>query len=145
MTIAIYRPQMYLITNITNSNPAVVTTSTPTDYTILPTNLVGQGTTITSGLIVRIIVPWTSSWLVGGVRMKGMVEINEMSGTIAVINPTQFSIDIDTTGFSAFAIPPLVTLPSGKIVQQQQAQVVPIGETNDLLVYAVQNILPRLV
>lgn len=80
-----------------------------------------------TGLIVRLYVP----------NGFGMVQVNELEGPIAVINSTQFTIPIDTTGFDAFVIP---TYHPGAF--GTPAQVVPIGEINVLLTEATQNVLP---
>ena len=103
-----------LITNITSAYPAVVTTSFAHQYL--------------SGLIVRLIVP----------RIYGMVEANNLSGTITVLSPTSFSIDIDTTTFNPFTYPG-PTPPPGT---RTPSQVIPIGEINSTLDSAVHNALP---
>lgn len=76
-----------------------------------------------SGLIVRILVP----------SEYGMPQINNMQGTITVNGTDTFLIDIDSTFFQAFVIP---------VVVENYAQVVPIGEINDLLKGATINVLP---
>lgn len=76
-----------------------------------------------TGLVVRLDVP----------QEYGMQEINKLVGTITVTSSTQFTIDIDTTQFQAFVVP-------GSPVQA--AQVVPIGEVNETIYLATQNILP---
>lgn len=80
-----------------------------------------------TGLIVRLYVP----------NGFGMVQANELSGPITVINDTQFTIPIDTTGFDAFVVPAYQPGNFGT-----PAQVVPVGEVNDLLTEATQNVLP---
>jgi hypothetical protein len=104
-----FQPSMRIIAAISNSFPAVVTTTFNNQYL--------------SGTIVRLYVPFGF----------GMVQANGLQGTIAVINPTQFSINIDTTFFDPFTIP---------IGANQEAQVVPIAEQNNILTAAVQNALP---
>lgn len=74
-----------------------------------------------TGTIVRLYVPID----------YGMVQANHLEGSITVTSTTQFTIDIDTTNFDLFAVPASPT---------QYAQVVPIGEENDILVAATQNI-----
>ncbi len=103
-----------LITNITNANPAVVTTSFAHQYM--------------TGLIVRMVVP----------NPYGMVNVNGLTGTITVLTPTTFSIDIDTTAFNPF-IYPGPTPPPGT---RTPAQVVPVGEINSILSQATYNALP---
>lgn len=109
----VYMPAMRLITAITNANPAEVTTSFDHGYI--------------SGIIVRLDVP----------EADGMQEINGKTGTITVTGSDTFTIDIDTTFFEPFSIP-------GSPSQHQNicAMVVPIGEVNELLRAAVQNVLP---
>lgn len=104
---------MRIITAITNSNPAVVTTSFAHQYK--------------SGTIIRIDVP----------PADGMPQIDQMFGPITVLSPTTFSIPIDSTNFTAFSIP--VSPPSSI---NTCAQAVPIGEITPILTAAVQNVLP---
>ena len=78
-----------------------------------------------SGTIVRIDIP------IG----FGMQQLNQQTGTIIILSSTTFSMAIDTTSYDTFQLP---TVPPGN----QDAQVVPIGEDNDLLRAAVQNVLP---
>lgn len=80
-----------------------------------------------TGLIVRLIIP------VG----FGMQQANQLSGPIKVINSTQFTMPIDTTQFDPFSIPQAII---GSFYTP--AQVVPIGEVNDILTGATQNVLP---
>lgn len=108
----IFQPAMRLIAAITNANPAVVTTTFAHLYL--------------TGLIVRLDLP----------PAVGMPQANGMTGTITVLSPTTFSIDIDTTSFTPFAIPAMPG-PHTDIC----AQVVPMAEVNSSLVQAVQNIL----
>lgn len=80
-----------------------------------------------TGLIVRLNVP----------EGFGMVRVNELSAPITVVNSTQFTMPIDTTNFDPFVIP---TYQPGFF--GTPAQVVPVGEVNDLLTMATQNVLP---
>lgn len=80
-----------------------------------------------TGLIVRIYVP----------DGFGMVQVNGLEGPITVVNDTQFTIPIDTTGFDAFVVPPYQPGAFGT-----PAQVVPVGEVNEILTEATQNVLP---
>lgn len=80
-----------------------------------------------TGLIVRLYVP----------NGFGMVQANELSGPITVINNTQFTLPINTTNFDAFVIPAYQPGAFGT-----PAQVVPIGQVNDILTEATQNVLP---
>lgn len=96
-----YQPAVRIISAITNSTPAVVTTT-------FAAGQVNNGNQYVTGCIVRLDVP----------ASYGMIQINSMVGTITVINDTSFSIDVDTTSFNPFIVP------NSPI---QYAQVVPIG------------------
>lgn len=73
-------PNRQTVTNITNANPGVVTTSQPNGYH--------------DGLFVRFFYP----------VMFGMTQIAGFIYQIKVLSPTTFSIDVDTSNFDAFAI-----------------------------------------
>ncbi len=77
----IFQPATRLIDSITNANPAVVTTTFAHQYL--------------DGTIVRLDIP----------PADGMQQANQLTGTIVVLSPTTFAIDIDTTTFEPFAIP----------------------------------------
>lgn len=104
---------MRLITAITQSNPAVVTTSFAHQYV--------------SGTIVRLDIP----------QADGMQQANQFFGPINVLSTTTFSIPLDTTNFDPFAIPV-----SPPFYVNTCAQAVPIGEVTPILTAAVQNVLP---
>lgn len=108
----VYQPAMRVISNITNGFPAIVTTTFNHQYH--------------TGLIVRLDIP------VG----YGMAEANQKSGSIVVIDDTNFSIDIDTTNFVPF------TTPANYPENAQYPLCVPFGEDNIYLAYATQNVLP---
>jgi hypothetical protein len=110
-----FQPAMRVIGAITNNDRAEITTSTAHDYA--------------TGMIVRIIVPWNF----------GMTQINQLQAEIAVTGDTTFTCDIDTRDFDVFVIPPNQNPPDGQI---QYAQVVPVGEINELLSNATRNVLP---
>jgi hypothetical protein len=78
-----------------------------------------------SGLIVRIDVP----------PGLGIQQLNQQFGPITVTSNTTFTIPIDTTNYDVFILP---TADNG----YQDAQSVPIGEVNDMLSAATQNVLP---
>ena len=99
----VFQPAMRIITSITNAQQALVTTSFAHQYR--------------TGLIVRLYIP----------LYFGMQQANEKSGKITVTNSTQFLIDIDTTNFDAFVIPPNRVPPND---QTQYAQAVPFAEVN---------------
>lgn len=118
----VFAPAMRNILSITQSYPTTITTTydgvNPGEHDYI------------SGLIVRLIVP----------SGFGMIQANELSGPITVINSTQFTMPIDTTNFDPFIIP---ALQPG--YNATPAQVVVWGEINDILTGAVQNILPPQV
>lgn len=109
----VFQPSMRIITAITTSNPAVITTSFAHNYI--------------SGTIVRLDIP----------RADGMQEANQFFAPILVLSPTTFSMPLDTTAFTPFSIP--VSPPP---YVNTCAQAVPIGEVSAILTAAVQNVLP---
>jgi hypothetical protein len=109
----IFQPAMRLISAITNANPAMVTTTFAHQYK--------------TGLICRLDLPLA----------VGMQQANGLSGAIVVNSPATFFIDIDTTYFDLFSIPP-----SPPPLVNTCAQVVPVGELNELLTQATRNVLP---
>jgi hypothetical protein len=113
----VFEPSMKVILDITNSFPALVTTSVDG---IAPAPHKYQ-----NGLIVRLLIP----------PGYGMTEANQLTGTVRVVSADQFNIDIDTTYFSEFDPPTRWPL------TEQQAQVVPVGEVNSILTQATQNVL----
>jgi hypothetical protein len=112
-TAPIFQPAMRVISAITQSNPAIVTTTIDHLYK--------------TGTIVRLDLPKTAD----------MPQINQQFGPITVLSPTTFAIDIDSTNYDAFVyftgpFPPAY----------QEAQCTPIGQVNLLLTEAVRNVLP---
>jgi hypothetical protein len=107
-----FGPAMRIISAITNGNPAQVTTTINHGYV--------------NGTIVRLDIP----------PACGMQEASGLFAGIIVNNPNTFLIDIDTTLFAPFSIPVGVP-PTVDIC----AQAVPIGELNETLLAALQNIL----
>lgn len=99
-TYKLFRPQNRVIANITAANPAVVTT------------LVDHG--YSNGDLVRFRVP----------AGCGMTQMNGLTGTVTVLTAGTFSVDIDSTAFTAFAFP----LPAA--VPFTPAEVTPVGESN---------------
>lgn len=99
-----FSPDRIPISNVTNANPAVVTTTV--DHNL------------TTGQVVRINVP--QGW--------GMTQMNHVQAIITVLSPTTFSlqksqtppsyINIDSTSFFPFTTP---------TVPQFTAEVLPIG------------------
>ena len=108
----VYQPAMRIISTISNSNPAVVTTTFAHQYR--------------SGLIVRLIIP----------TGFGQAELNEFHGAIEVLSSTTFSIDINTQFIAPWSAPDEYP------ANAQYAQVVPIGEVNSSVYGATQNVLP---
>jgi len=107
-----YQRAMRLISDITNAEEAVITTTFDHDYE--------------TGDIVRLMVP----------RANGMYEANQLVGTITVTSTTEFSIDINTTDFNAFT-----SIPNPSPLVNSCAHVVPVGEINSKLTSATQNVL----
>lgn len=107
----VYQPAMRIISAITNAFPAQVTTTFDHDYI--------------SGTIVRLVIP----------PGFGMRQVDGKKGSIVVTSPTTFTIDLDTTFFDTFVIP--TTFPE----DFQHAQVVPVGEENEILTAATRNVL----
>lgn len=106
-----YQPAMRIISAITKSKTAVITTTFDHDYV--------------TGTIVRLFIP----------DGFGMTQADKREGVITVTGPTTFSIDIDTTRFDTFAMPAL--FPDSF----QRAHVVPIGERTNTLAAATMNVL----
>ena len=114
----IFQPAMRLVTAITNASPAMVTTSFAHQYK--------------TGLICRLDLPLA----------VGMQQANGLSGAIVVNSPTTFFIDIDTTTFDLFSLPPAPQPGVPAPLVNTCAQVVPVGEINELLTQATRNVLP---
>jgi hypothetical protein len=108
----VFQPAMRVISSITNSAQALVTTTIPHQYD--------------TGMIVRLNLPQ-------GFTMQ---QVNQKTGIITVINPTSFVVDIDTSLFEPFSSP--TSFPDDR----QYAQVTPVGEINSSLSDATRNVLP---
>ena len=106
-----FLPAMRLVSSITNSYPAVVTTTFDHEYI--------------SGLVIRMHIPIAC----------GMSELDGFVREVTVLNNTSFSLDVDTTNFSMFSIPAAPVPPW----LDTCAQVIPIGEDNDILTEATRN------
>lgn len=107
-----FTPSANLIINITQGNPGTVTTFTPHGYS--------------SGLVVRLIVP----------KNCGMTQLDQQLCSVTYVNPTSFTIDIDTSSFDAFGYSSLVAF----------SQVIPVGEPANTLLQAevnAKNIVPE--
>jgi len=109
----IFQPAMRVVSTIASSGfLTIVTTTFAHQYR--------------SGLIARInIAPG-----------YGMQEINQQYGPITVLSDTTFSLAIDSSGYSAFAVPS--SFPDNK----QSCTVTPVGEVNASLNSSVRNVLP---
>lgn len=108
----VFQPAMRIVSNITNDYPAVVTTTINHNYK--------------TGAIVRLYVP----------NGYGMIQANKLYASIIVLTDTTFSINLDTTLFSAFTTP--ITFPE----DTQYSQCVPLGEVNSTLNSSTKNVLP---
>jgi hypothetical protein len=108
-TYNMFYPKSRVIANITQAAAAVVTTLVDHSYQ--------------SGQKVRMIIP----------DGCGMTELNGLIGVVTVLNASTFSINIDTTGFTAFVF----RLPAA--VPFTHAQVVPVGDANYTLTGATVN------
>ena len=110
-----FQRALRLISAITTSNPATVTTSFDHDYE--------------TGDIVRISIP----------KGYGMTEADKFSGKITVTGSDSFIVDdLDSTRFSTFSIPGAIDWNIGKY-----PSVIPIGEISANLGGATQNTLPH--
>ena len=107
-----FQRAMRIISNITNANQAVVTTTFNHQYI--------------TGMIVRLNVP----------NGFGMTQVNQQYAPIVVTGNTTFTIDLNTTNYDIF------TTPSSYPQSYQSATVTPIGELNNLLTAATVNVLP---
>lgn len=108
-----FQPAMRLISAITQADPAVITTTFAHQYI--------------TGTIVRLDIP----------RADGMQQADKIIGPIIVLSSTTFSMPFNSTNFDPFSIP---VSPSPHV--DTCAQVVPIGEVNEIISAAVQNVLP---
>lgn len=117
-----FAPQMFNILSITNATIPTITTTTdginPANHNYL------------TGLIVRIVIPVNF----------GMSQLDQFEGPITVTSPSTFTINFNTSSLQPFVVPSYQPGNNGT-----PAQVVPIGETNDILTMAVMNILPPQV
>jgi len=108
----IYQPAMRVVTALTNALTASVTTSFDHNYL--------------DGLIVRLHIP----------KGYGMLQANNLVGTVTVTGTTTFTLNIDTLKFDSF------TTPSGSPWYiSSYAQVIPLGEINSSLSQATRNTL----
>jgi hypothetical protein len=123
-----FYPAARLILSITQSNPALITTTNNTQVVGGVLQAVPADHGYETGLIVRIDIP----------QACGMRQLNGFAGEIIVTSPTTFTLDVDTSNYDAFAIP----LAPDPFWAQTCAQVIPFAEDNSMLTSAVQNTLP---
>lgn len=95
-------PSSLIIEAITRANPMVVTVSVPTQ-TAYNSYVVGQ--------LVRLTVPYNYK----------MFQANNLTAQILEIDVLEFTLNVDSSGFDAFVIPP-----SG----EQPASLAPAGSRN---------------
>ena len=146
-----YQPAMRIITSITNTYPAIVTTG-DISYPAGVLKITPMDHQYINGMIVRIMVP----------EIFGMLQMDKLFGEILVIDTHTFSIDIDASLFYPFvvpavvlvpephpgdpghmvSIPPIRTLSDDTFALEEYAQVVPFAEDNSILTAAVRNVLP---
>ena len=117
-----FYPPIRYITNISKATQAIVTLSVTHAFTV--------------GQSVRFVIPTVTS------LAFGMTQLDGLEGAIVAINQADangftntITVNIDTTGFSAFAFP-LTTDPGFT-----PAQVVPVGEWTAVALNAGANIL----
>jgi len=108
----VFAPGMFVISSITNANPAVVTTTANHDYV--------------DGAIVRFDIQ----------PACGMDQIDGMTSSILVTGATTFTTLIDTTLFAPFTIPVAPDVHTNIC-----SLVVCMAENNDTLKNAVRNVL----
>jgi len=109
-----YQPAMRIITAISQTNPAVITTSFDHQYI--------------DGLIVRLYIPLAN----GMQQISGNYCNNSLKPTTYEVTVTglgTFSIPVDATSFEAF-------------VNNECSSVVPVAEINSQLTNATRNVLP---
>lgn len=94
----LYYPRRRTIASITQAFPANVLTTVPHGYV--------------NGQIVRFSIP----------AVSGMVQLDGLTGTVTVVDTNNFTVNIDTTAFTAFTYPTAAQMPA------TFPQVVPVGE-----------------
>jgi hypothetical protein len=124
----IFYPAAKLIYSISQSNPAVITTTNSTEVVggVLISTPANHG--YSSGLIVRIDIP----------PACGMQQLTGYAGEIIVTGLTTFTIDTNTTTYDSFVIP-LIPNPAWA---ETCAQVIPFAENSFQLKNATINLLP---
>ena len=116
-------PSSLMITAITRSFPMVITVAIGNTTTEANTYIPGQN--------VRLNVPYP----------YGMFQANGLVGTITSIAGSDFTLNLDSSGFDAFVIPSGITI-------EQPASIAPFGSrnlqysnsTNDVAFQSLNNI-----
>lgn len=108
----IYYPRHRFIADISSAASGVVTTTVQHGYTV--------------GQEVRFVIP----------SGFGMTQLDGQSATITAVTASTFTINIDTSGYTAFAIPTAATFTAAT-----WAQVTPIGEDTAQALSSSVNIL----
>jgi len=104
------QPAMRLISAATKANPVSITTTFDHDFV--------------DGTIVRFHIP----------KYYGMPQLDLQQGAITVTGTDTFTINLDTTNFTAFAVPVALWWHS------RCALVIPIGELSDQLTAAARDV-----
>lgn len=112
----LFYPRNRKITNITQAAFPIVTTAIP------------HG--MTAGQKVRFSIPQVTPLAYGMLQLNGLT-----ANVLLVINAWTFVIDVDTTGFGAFAFPLTADVPF------TYAQMIPVGEDTPTALLAGANIL----
>lgn len=121
-------PAARLILSISQSYPALITTTNNTQVVGGVLVAVPADHGYETGLAIRIGIP----------EACGMQQLDGFTGEIIVTGPTTFTLDIDTSNYDAFSIP----VAPNPFWAQTCAQVIPFAENNSMLTSAVQNTLP---
>lgn len=107
-----WQPEARIITAISQAASAVVTTAVPHGYSL--------------GAIIRLVVP----------ANFGMTQANGLLAKITAIgSATTFTVDVDTSGFAAFAFPQ-----QAPAFASSYAQAVPVGEDSATFASSMRNV-----
>lgn len=109
-----WRPEARIITAITQALSAVVTTAVPHGFSL--------------GAILRLNVP----------ANFGMSQANGLLATITAVTASTFTVNVDTSGFTAFAFPQ-----QAPAFASSFAQAVPVGELSQTFASSEQNVATR--
>lgn len=107
----LYYPRYRFLANVTAASSAVVTTTVDHGYTV--------------GQEIRFKIP----------AEYGMVELDGLSGAITAVTASTFTVNIDTSAFTAFTFPLAASFPF------DFAQCIPLGEDTAEALSAAVNIL----